>query len=870
MALLPLVLLAAGLSWGSYHAERERAGNRTTDLARGMTLAIERELRAMTASMEALALSPSLAAGDLAAFRREADALLARHFPGAWILLLRPDGQQLLNTQLPAGVPLPVRLSLDTTHEVAATGRPAVSDVYWGAVRRMPVVAVDVPVRDAGGQVTHVLSLSPQLSAFAEIIRQARPEPGWTVSLLDRQGTIVAREPNPDGRFTGETVNPHLLPHFLARNEGNVESVTLQGIPVFTGFSRPGPTGWGVAVGVPRAEVYAPLWRNLSVAAGVSALALLSALLLARQAAAGIARPIRALMDVASEGSTTAPGSSLNLREADAVAVALAASRAARAGGEERLRRVVEAAHDHAIITLDAAGCVNGWSRGAENVFGWTEAAALGRRVSFIFTPENRAVGAPEAAMQDAHERGFARNERWYLREDGAQFWGSGTLVPLRDAAGGLEGYVKVCRDETARKEAEAVLARGRDELERLVAERTRDLEETQARLAVAQRMEALGQLAGGVAHDFNNVLQAVQGGARLIEGKPDDAGRVRRLAAMIAEAAARGAAVTRRLLAFSRRADLHAEPVDASDLLGGMREILAHTLGAGIDVRVQVSPRVPPLLADKGQLETVLVNLASNARDATGGNGTIILSAMTEVITEGRDGLRAGAYVRLSVADTGAGMDAATLARATEPFFTTKGTGKGTGLGLAMARGFAEQSGGALVIESVLEAGTTVRIWLPVADRAPPNPVSEGERHAIPDGKARVLLVDDEALVREITTEGLEAAGYVVLSVGSGLEALESLDASEVVDLLVSDLSMPGMDGLMTIREAQRRRPGLPAILLTGFATDAAELALGGVISGSFSLLRKPIEASALAERIAVMLKGVEAAGEKGQLRSS
>ena len=210
-----------------------------------------------------------------------------------------------------------------------------------------------------------------------------------------------------------------------------------------------------------------------------------------------------------------------------------------------------------------------------------------------------------------------------------------------------------------------------------------------------------------------------------------------------------------------------------------------------------------------------------------------------------------------LSVADTGVGMDQATLARAAEPFFTTKPLGKGTGLGLAMARGFAEQSGGALSIESSPGRGTTIRLWLPVAAAdavSSPSPVTMN-RPGQQGGRARVLLVDDEALVREITTEGLEAAGYAVLSVGSAAEAIEFLDSGETVELLITDLSMPGMDGITLIREAQKRRPGLRAILLTGFATDAAELAISGAIRGTFSLLRKPIEPGALAERAAVLL---------------
>ncbi|MBY0337580.1 MAG: PAS domain-containing protein [Acetobacteraceae bacterium] len=418
----------------------------------------------------------------------------------------------------------------------------------------------------------------------------------------------------------------------------------------------------------------------------------------------------------------------------------------------------------------------------------------------------------------------------------------------FRDAAGQVVRVLGSQQDVTERREAEAVLRRSREELERLVEARTRDLQEAQARLAQAQRMEALGQLAGGIAHDFNNVLQAIGGAAKLIEAKPEDAGRAGRLARLIGEATTRGASVTRRLLAFSRRADLRAEPLDAAELLAGLREVLTHTLGAGIEVRLEAEPDLPLVLADKGQLETVLINLATNARDAMGGAGRLTLRAALEVVDAERALLRPRRYLRLSVADTGAGMDAATLARAAEPFFTTKPRGKGTGLGLAMARGFAEQSGGALRIESAPVQGTEVHLWLPVAEiaAAGPGPAPDAMTADIP---VRVLLVDDEALVRQVTAEGLEAQGLTVMAVASAEEALVRLDEAEV---LVTDLSMPGTDGLGLIREAQGRRPDLPAILLTGFATDTAELAP----SASLLLIRKPVPAAQLADRIRALAR--------------
>ena len=450
----------------------------------------------------------------------------------------------------------------------------------------------------------------------------------------------------------------------------------------------------------------------------------------------------------------------------------------------------------------------------------------------------------------------------------GGYRWNLCRALPVRDPeTGAVTRWFGTCTDIEETVAAREALARSRGDLERLVAERTRDLEATQARLAQAQRMEALGQLAGGIAHDFNNVLQAVQGGGALIERRPGDTEGVRRLARMILEAAGRGAAITRRLLAFSRQGDLRAEPIDAGILLAGMQEILVHTLGAGIEVRREAPAGLPSLLADKGQLETVLVNLATNARDAMQGGGILTLSAAAETVPHDDPGhpgsLRAGEYVRLSVSDTGIGMDAATLARASEPFFTTKPVGQGTGLGLAMARGFAEQSGGGLHIESAPGHGTVVRLWFPVAaeGRSVTAALSDTMGASGHGGeRSRLLLVDDDGNVREVLSEQLEAAGYAVLPADSPSTALALLDAGEPVDLIVSDLSMPGMDGIGLIREAQRRRPELPAILLTGFATNAAEIAVGGAISGAFSLLRKPVEGALLVERVSAILKGAGA----------
>jgi PAS domain S-box-containing protein len=446
-------------------------------------------------------------------------------------------------------------------------------------------------------------------------------------------------------------------------------------------------------------------------------------------------------------------------------------------------------------------------------------------------------------------------------------------MAPWRRSDGSIGGAVLFTEIVTGRVQAELALrkltedlkARLRendDLLERLRSE-TEAREAAQERAAHAERVEALGQLASGIAHDFNNVLQMVKGAATLIERRPGDEPGVARLARLAMEAADRGGAITRRLLAFGRRGNLRGETLDVAAVLASLKEIFVHTLGASIEVGIGLADNLPPLFVDKAQLETVLVNLATNARDAMPGGGRLTVSAAADDVSADRVGLPAGRYVRIEVADTGAGMDAKTLARAFEPFFTTKPAGVGTGLGLPMARGFAEQSGGALSVESSPGAGTAVTLWLPAHDQdsaigtavAPGEAAESGTRIAA--ASARVLLVDDEEALRDLLAQNLEDRGYHVLAAATAEAALALLTAGQAADVLVTDLSMPGMNGIALIRAAQTLRAELPAVLLTGYVGDEAALAIGGAISGLYSVAHKPIGTNDLVDRIEALLAG-------------
>jgi signal transduction histidine kinase/ActR/RegA family two-component response regulator len=441
-----------------------------------------------------------------------------------------------------------------------------------------------------------------------------------------------------------------------------------------------------------------------------------------------------------------------------------------------------------------------------------------------------------------------------------------GTNVDVAEAAG-REAALE--RSAAALREREARLLQAHNELESRVIEEVKAREAAQTRLAQAEKLSALGQLAGGIAHDFNNVMQAVSGGASLIGRHADSADTVKRLSKLVEDAAWRGASVTRRLLAFARRGELRAAPVQITALLYGLREILAHTLGSAIRVELDVAQGLPAVLADGSQLESVVVNLATNARDAMPQGGTITIAATPERIMDNghAEGLEPGTYVRLTVADTGTGIEAATLPRVMEPFFTTKEQGKGTGLGLPMARGFAQQSGGALTISSDPGLGTVVALWLPVsgAEIVRPDHSRKPAASINRQKKPSLLLVEDEELVREVVAEQLIDRGYDVIEAEGGRRALALLDAGCPVDLIISDLSMPGMDGVSLIRAAQIRKPRLPAILLTGYAGETAALAVGRGLDGSFSLLRKPVTGDHLADRIATLLQAT-AMGRGGE----
>ena len=426
--------------------------------------------------------------------------------------------------------------------------------------------------------------------------------------------------------------------------------------------------------------------------------------------------------------------------------------------------------------------------------------------------------------------------------------------APIRDASGALIGAVTAFEDAGLRDRAE-------EELRQRVATAVAEREAALAQLHQIAKLEIVGQLTGGVAHDFNNLLTPIMSALDYLRRKSNGDERATQRIGSALQAAERSRTLIQRLLAFARRQNLEAQPVDVAGLVDGMRDLIQRSLGVGISLKVTASVKLPAAKVDPNQLELAILNLCVNARDAMGENGSLTIDVRQADEDAARPpGLGEGAYIRINVSDTGCGMDAATLKRAIEPFYTTKAPGQGTGLGLSMVDGLAAQSGGAFSLSSQVGVGACASVWLPVSDvQAAPIAVSElvGERATT---AAKVLLVDDEEIVREATAAMLTDAGYTVMQAGSAAEALKIARGESEPDIVVADYKMPGMSGVELAEALRATRPSIPFLLITGFAnlTDAD--------SGGLPRLAKPFREVEIAARVAKLLEGATAA--KSELR--
>jgi PAS domain S-box-containing protein len=524
------------------------------------------------------------------------------------------------------------------------------------------------------------------------------------------------------------------------------------------------------------------------------------------------------------------------------------------------------------IITVDQDGCIQFANPAALSQFGYANAELLGKSATELFATQDEWQTTLQRALANSPPGQpvdlIARRKDGtpsYL-EASASLWTSGSrsfvTVILRDVNQRRATEAALRKSETEARSAAAALTDLNRTLEQRVQERTTQLMQTEDALRQSQKMEAIGQLTGGIAHDFNNLLQGITGGLDLVKKRVMQ-GRFNELDRFISGAmasATRASALTHRLLAFSRRQPLAPTAVEVNPLLASMEELLRRTLGEHVHLELVTAGGLWLTKCDPNQLENALLNLVINARDAMPDGGTLTVetenSHLDSAYAALHQDIECGQYVCISVKDTGTGMSAATIAKAFEPFFTTKPLGRGTGLGLSMIYGFAKQSGGHAKIDSELGKGTTVKLYLP---RYSGEIEEEG---LIPDlsdvrnahTNETVLVVEDEFVVRELIVEVLKELGYSTLEAEDGPAALKILQSAQRVDLLISDIGLPGLNGRQIVEAARATRPALKVLFMTGYAENAAMAA--GFLEPGMSMITKPFAMEALATRVREILE--------------
>jgi PAS domain S-box-containing protein len=493
---------------------------------------------------------------------------------------------------------------------------------------------------------------------------------------------------------------------------------------------------------------------------------------------------------------------------------------------ESQLRLLVSGVTDYALYMLDPNGIVTNWNIGGQRIKGYLPEEIIGQHFSRFYSDADQAAGRPARALQLARDNGRYEEEGWRVRKDGTFFWASVVIDAIRDDHGHILGFAKITRDISERREAQ------------------QKLEKIQRQLAESQKLDALGQLTGGVAHDFNNLLMIVTGNIHILKRLAGNDAKGLRAVQAIEKASQHGASLTRQLLTFARRQSVSPQTVDLSERIHSLREVLDTGLGGSVQVLIQVDAGVWPVTVDPGEFEAALVNLVVNARDAMPGGGTVTIRATN---TRLDDDARTGDFVAIHVEDAGTGIPPDVVAKVFDPFFTTKPVGKGTGLGLSQVHGFAHQAGGTVTVESELGKGTTLTIYLP---RGVPETAS-GTVEPGSAGSGTVLLVEDNPDVASASAVLLEQLGYSVRWVADAESALSALDR-DAIDLVFSDIVMSGkMDGLGLARAIKQKHPSLPILLATGYSD-----ALQGV-RGDFPILRKPYQLHELSRALSRLSAG-------------
>lgn len=806
-AVVPIAIAIAISAYNTNITLRANSERELTELVRALSIGIDAELNQASQFVSALAVSENLVQGDFARFDRGLRRLLATQSSLLTINITDLETETYtVHSGLPVGTTAPAGpITMPQARRVAETGKTTIFGVReTGPTVRQPLIPVRAPIfRD--GKVTHVITAAISSEHLSDIYQRAGFNPRWTSAVIDPDFRIAARNRAPE-MFVGRTVTPKLEKALRENASGLFESVNQEGQRTYAVFVRSPVTGWAVVAGIPAEDIDGPIDLEIRFTIVLGLVAAGLGLALALFIAFRIRKVRRAEQQLNADLERLVSERTAALGRSEA---------RYRAIVEDQTEIIARCLPDGTIMFANGTFCA---------CFGLGPKDVLGRKFhEFVIEEDREGARATFAALDTTHffisvdhrMKAITGEIRWQSWTHRAIFSDSGDIVEIQ--------------------------AVGRD---------TTELRRIQDQLRQSQKMEVVGQLTGGVAHDFNNLLAVMHGNAELLR---DTLGENPMLDA-IDRAATRGAELTQRLLAFSRQQTLAPVDIDLRDFFPKLANLLKRTIGAEIEILHQLTPGVWGIHADLGQLENALLNLAINARDAMPTGGLIEFGCTN--VTLGRDdrrledGICPGDYVEIVVRDTGVGMTQDVIQHAFEPFFTTKDVGKGSGLGLAMVYGFVRQSGGTVVIESELATGTRVSIFLPRAGSDKTSEKGAVVEEIRPGGSETILLVEDDPDVRAFTFIILERLGYRVTEASDGSEVLQKISAESDIDLLLSDISLPGeMNGFQLAAAAKKIRPELRMVFMTGYIRNGAEF--GDELDPATTILGKPFKQTDLAKAI-------------------
>jgi PAS domain S-box-containing protein len=875
LAVLPAIGIQAYNEYDLRASEQSEIHRHALSLTRFAAAESDRIVGGVRNLLVALTNDGSIVGGDPAACKLSLSRLVAQYPEISSIAVFDPSGKPTCaDRALPEGISVG-----DTAYFQSAlrSGAFAVGgyDTRFGD---RPVLPLALAYDGAPGRRGGVLVATLSLDWLNDYFAAKGLDPDTAICIIDRNGIFLARLPR--RASVGGKASPALMSVLQAEHEttaewvgheDNVERI-LGVVPLKTA-----PNGLWLSVGLPKSAAFASLDRAAQRAILLVTLdivlALLAAWLIGRIV---IGRPIGGLLAAAqrwSRGEYRVRVAQAN-RASDFGRLGLAfndlveaidrrereqhEAEAAVRRSEERYRSLISATM--AIVwTSDAHGRFVEPQPSWQAFTGQAWPAHEGLRWAEMVHPEDRAPLVADFRGSVARGIAFETSGRLWHAPTGTWRDFAARAVPVRAPDGHIREWIGAATDMTERRKAEEALKRLTETLESRVIERTTELaeanrmlsaeiverREAEAKLEQVQRIEAIGQLTSGVAHDFNNLLTAILGNLELAQMRLGNHPSARSLETA-ARAAERGATLVSQLLAFARKQRLEPKPVDINRLVDGLSDLLARTIGPTITIRHNLPGELWPALVDPSQIELVLLNLAINARDAMSSGGSLGIETRNLLHRGGGNAdLRPGEYVVLSVSDTGCGMSEEVMARAFEPFFTTKEVGKGSGLGLSMVYGVVRQSGGGVEIDSVVGTGTTIRVFLPRAEALPvaaaPDPIPPDKNEL---AGIRLLLVDDDPAVREVTGLMLRELGCAVIEAGSGSEALVLLEQGLEIDIIAADVAMPGMNGPELVRQVRKRLPSIAVLLVTGYADPA----LVEDDEGLLVTLRKPFRQADLA----------------------